>query len=372
VQSSSATTGIVIVMATQGFVTLPAGIAMALGANIGTCATALLASIGKPTEAVRAAAVHVVFNVVGVLVWLAFIDQLAGLAVWMSPAHPELAAAERLAAETPRQIANANTAFNLINTIVFLVFAGALARLVEFLVPARAEPPRVLVEPRFLQPELLTTPALALNAVRLELGHMGEHVREMFAALGPAAESRDLKALEAITRADDRVDLLQQRIYEYLAQVRGQALTDEDAATFQQLMNGTAYLENVGDVVETELVPLLQRFIRSDARMSATHQETLSRLGRQVADALALAIGALSENDQVKAQAVVAMKPELDGIVAQILGTQSQELGAVERGNIGRVRLELDLMDKLRRVYTLSKRMAREVLPREIALKSEQ
>jgi len=65
VQSSSATTGIVIVMASQGFISLPAGIALAFGANIGTCVTALLAAIGKPREALRAAAVHVLFNVLG-------------------------------------------------------------------------------------------------------------------------------------------------------------------------------------------------------------------------------------------------------------------------------------------------------------------
>ena len=77
IQSSSATTGIVIVMASQGFITLPAGIALAFGANIGTCVTAMLASIGKPREAVRAALVHVMFNVAGVLIWVFFIDQLA-------------------------------------------------------------------------------------------------------------------------------------------------------------------------------------------------------------------------------------------------------------------------------------------------------
>ncbi len=84
VQSSSATTGIIIVLATQGLVTLEAGIALAFGANIGTCVTAMLAAIGKPTEAVRAAFVHVLFNVAGVLIWIAFIDQLVDFVQWMS------------------------------------------------------------------------------------------------------------------------------------------------------------------------------------------------------------------------------------------------------------------------------------------------
>ena len=88
IQSSSATTGIVIVMATQGFISLEAGIALAFGANIGTCVTAMLAAIGKPREAVRAAAVHVLFNVFGVLLWVGLIPHLAEVVTWLSPAHP--------------------------------------------------------------------------------------------------------------------------------------------------------------------------------------------------------------------------------------------------------------------------------------------
>ena len=95
IQSSSATTGIVIVMASQGFITLPAGIALAFGANIGTCITAMLAAIGKPREAVRAATVHVLFNVAGVLVWFLFIPQLADIVTLISPSHPELAGIDR-------------------------------------------------------------------------------------------------------------------------------------------------------------------------------------------------------------------------------------------------------------------------------------
>ena len=77
IQSSSASTGIVIVMASQGFISLEAGIALAFGANIGTCATALLAVIGKPREAVRAAIVHLSFNVFGVMIWLPLIGFIA-------------------------------------------------------------------------------------------------------------------------------------------------------------------------------------------------------------------------------------------------------------------------------------------------------
>jgi len=157
IQSSSASTGIVIVMAGQGFISLQAGIALAFGANIGTCATALLAVIGKPREAVRAALVHLGFNVCGVLIWLPFIGFIADLVTSISPAYPSLSGTARLAAETPRQIANAHTFFNIANTLIFIWFTAQIARLVEWLVPDRplAEA-ALIVRPRFLQEELLS------------------------------------------------------------------------------------------------------------------------------------------------------------------------------------------------------------------------
>jgi phosphate:Na+ symporter len=371
VQSSSATTGIVIVMATQGFITLPAGIAMALGANIGTCATALLSSIGKPTEAVRAAAVHVVFNVAGALLWLGFIDQLANIAVAMSPVHPELSVAERLAAETPRQIANANTVFNVINTIVFLGFSSVIARLVTRLVPERHEPDTVLVEARFLDPQLLDTPALALNNVRLELGHMGSYVLEMIAGLRPALANRNLNALQTIVRTDDKVDVLQQRILEYLGKMRGQAMSEQEADTFQRMMNAAVHLESAGDIVESELVPLLRRAIENDRQLSRAMIEMLNALGEASATALGHAVDAITRGDENLAQDVISMKEQLRLAMDRIYQYQSRHLDTVGTEEIAVVRLQIEISERLKRLYTIAKRIAKEVLPAEIASKRD-
>jgi phosphate:Na+ symporter len=370
VQSSSATTGIVIVMATQGFITLPAGIAMALGANIGTCATAMLSSIGKPTEAVRAAAVHVVFNIAGVILWLGIIEQLADIAVWMSPIHPELAMADRLVAETPRQIANANTIFNVINTIVFLGFSGVIAKLVIWLVPERHEPETVLVEAKYLDPQLLDTPALALNNVRLELGHMGSHVLEMVAGLRPALANRDLNALQMIVSADDKVDVLQYRILEYLGKMRGQAMSQQEADNFQRMMNATVHLESAGDILESELVPLLRRAIENDRQLSPAMIEMLNSLGETSTAALGHAIDALTRGDENLAQDVIGMKEQMRLAMDRIYQYQAQHLDTVGTEEIAIVRLQIEISERLKRLYTLARRIAKEVLPTEVALKS--
>jgi len=208
VQSSAATTGIAIVMAAGGLITLPAGIALAFGANIGTCVTALLAAIGKPTDAVRAAVVHILFNVAGVLVWILFIPQLADFVIAISPAAPELAGKARMAAEVPRQIANAHTVFNVANTLLFLGFTTTFARLVERLVPEKAEAEKIIVRPKYLDREMLEIPSMALERVRFELGHMGEIISDMLARLEEGFLQRDKHKLEEVTMMDDKVDIL--------------------------------------------------------------------------------------------------------------------------------------------------------------------
>ena len=188
VQSSAATVGIAIAMASEGLLSLPAGIALALGANIGTCVTALMAALGKPVEAVRAAIVHVLFNVMGVLIWIAFIPALADIAVWISPSNPELEGTARMAAEVPRQIANANTFFNVVNTLLFISFAPWFARIAEMIYPEQPEQAGIIIEPKYLDDATLAVPSLALEQVRREFGRMGQITATML-SLRPVAFS---------------------------------------------------------------------------------------------------------------------------------------------------------------------------------------
>jgi phosphate:Na+ symporter len=366
VQSSSATTGIVIVMASQGFITLEAGIALAFGANIGTCITALLASLGKPREALRAAAVHVLFNVAGVLLWLAFIPQLAGLVTGFSPAHPELEGAARLAAEVPRQIANAHTVFNIANTLIFIFFTGLLAKLVEWLIPERVEVEKVIISPKYLDESLFETPALALQRVRLELGRLGEIVQDMLAGAPLAFQDGALEPIEDIVRTDDKVDVLQGDILRYLGQIRKLELTEEQSREFQALMNVTDYLEHAGDVLETDLMALARQKLDQDLEASDTMRSMLKGLHETVSHALASAVQAVRDEDQQAAQDVVALKDEIDRRINEALTHQAGKLAEDDPKRLAVFRMEMDVMDSLKRIYTLSKRMARTVLPVEL------
>ncbi len=363
IQSSSATTAIVIVLASQGFITLSAGIALAFGANVGTCVTALLAAIGKPPEAVRAAITHVLFNLGGVLLWLAFIDQLADLVVLLSPGHESLAGAERLAAETPRQIANAHTIFNVANTLLFIGFTTPLARLVVWLVPDQPPDPADTIAPIYLDESLLQAPALALLQARREIERTGEQVMEhMLRPIMPAILRGDEAELRAIKHADRRIDRLQGAILTYLGKVSEEALTEKQSAELLRLMDATNDLENIGDVIETNLVQLGRRRIKGRITISRATEDVLTAFYDVVVRAFEAAIVAVGQNDLEAAKTVTRQKKVIRGLVDTAALHESQRLVAKEPGRIEAYTIEMDITEKLQRIYFFSRRMARTVI----------
>ncbi|HFD80202.1 MAG TPA: Na/Pi cotransporter family protein [Gammaproteobacteria bacterium] len=367
IQSSSATTGIIIVLASQGFVTLSSGIALALGANIGTCVTALLASIGKPRDAIRASVVHVLFNVFGVVLWVGFIPELAAFATWLSPTHPELQGVARMAAETPRQIANANTAFNVVNTLLFIGFTDGFARLACWLVPDKEKgEERLLVEPRYLDEVLVETPALALDRVRLEFGHLGELVKNMLARIKPGFLKKGRNHLEAIARMDDQVDILYAHIIEYLGNIHKQPLSEAESDEFLDLMSATDNLESIGDVIESDILKLGYRVQEEELPVSETMQAALNDMMSTTRQAVDKAILAVEKRDEHAARDVLSLKRVLDGKIHAVLEHQARKLAVTTGPRLELFRVEMELTENVKRIYTLAKRIARTALPKEL------
>jgi phosphate:Na+ symporter len=285
IQSSSATMGVVIALALQGLISLEAGIALALGANIGTCATAGLAAIGKPREAVRVAVAHVTFKIAGVALIFAFIPQLAELVRWISPvADADLSGMNRLAAETPRQIANAHTVFNVGIAILFLPLAGLFARFCEWVVPDRPLAEAILIRPKYLDESLLSTPSLALDRARLEVLHMGEHVEAMLAKVMPAIAAKDRAALQELRTMDEFVDALHASTVEYLGKISKTTLSEVQTKEFIKLMEAVNNLENIGDIIETDLVSLAHRRRSHHQRNDPGDTSWYSRDGVEIGD----------------------------------------------------------------------------------------
>jgi phosphate:Na+ symporter len=359
VQSSSATTAVVIAMASQGLLTLPAGIALILGANVGTCVTALLAAIGKPREAVRAALVHVLFNSLGVALWVGFIGDLAAAVKAISPGHAGLSGTALLAASVPRQIANAHTLFNVVNALVFLPLGGLLARLAERLVPDRPVGVEDEVRARYLDESLLETPTLALERVRLELARVGERVRRMLDSILPAMLSGSRVALAEVERMDEEVDRLHDHVVAYLGRISEGRLSRSETGEVAQLMDATTALENVGDVIETDLVRRGLERVDEGIAVSTSTREVIEQFHAQVAAALEDALGALVDCDAERALRVVERKPMIQRAAEAAARHQAERLIAREEGRLPAYAIETDILEGLRRIFYFAKRIAK-------------
>ncbi len=363
VQSSSATIGLSVVMATQGLLSLPAGIAILFGAKIGTGITAILAAIGKPQDAKRAAAVHVLFNVLGAVIWLPFIAQLAGLAEMISPVAAHLQGVERLAEEVPRQIANAATIWATANTVFFLPFAALFATMAIKIIPDRAVEEKAIIRPRYLDDELIQVPSMALERARMELGHMAELTEGMLAKVRSALESRDLSEL---SQQHDQIVALREAVLGYLQLVGRGALSDAEADEHARLVAATGEIENMSAAISHELAPLAQTLKEANTTPSKETTELLERLFQTIQASAHSALRALVEQDEQAAQAVVASRDAILGLTSEFHRQQAVRLARDDPDRLLKLRVQLELLDRMRRLYSVAEHMAISVLPRSV------
>ncbi|MFK5891910.1 MAG: Na/Pi cotransporter family protein [Pseudomonadota bacterium] len=369
VQSSAATVGIAIAMASEGLLSLPAGIALALGANIGTAVTTAMMGIlsSKSTEATRASIVHVVFNIFGVLIWLPIIWLLVDVAIWISPSSPELDGIAKASAEVPRQIANANTFFNIINTILFIGFTGWFAKLAEWLVPEKKPQEGIIIEPKFLDKTALASTPMALQQVRLELARVGYITVNMLKEIQQAFKDRDMECIKDINRYNDEIAILEAEILRYLALVRKGLLTEQESLEFQGLMTATDNFQNLAGIIQTDLVFLAQRAANSNLQVSEETTKLLMDVYLSVLESVELTVQAIRDNDQSAAESVLMYKDTIYNQAQILLSRKAERLTGDDEDYLDLVRIQMSMLDNMRHIYSLTRRIAKVFLPEVLA-----
>ena len=322
---------------------------------------ALLAALGKPAEAVRAAIVHVSFNIVGVVLWINFIPHLASIAMTVSPSSPTLEGGARMAAEVPRQIANANTIFNVVNTCIFLPFTSFFAWLATRLIPDRPKSDK-RTEPLYLDDAVLEVPSIALERVRQELSRLSEIIFDMLETTRVALKSGNTAQLRLLKRDDDTVDSLETACIEYLSRIRQQQLTEKESREHQALMITTVALENLGDVIETKLAELSEQEIGVQYTRSAETSKLTEGLYIIVHDALAFTRLVIRDNDMDAARQIIGLEPHIKKLRHDLMVRKSERLGSGNDKAIIIARIEISVASKLQRMYNLAKHIAAEML----------
>ena len=359
VQSSSATTGIVIVMASEGLLSLEVGIALIFGANVGTCITALIAGIGRPREALQAAVAHVIFNLVGVALWLAFIPEFAEAVRAFSPAYSDVEGAARRALETPRQIANAHTLFNVGNALIFLWFTTPLAWIVRKVVPPRKSTDEEA--PVYLDEFYLSEPAVALDRARLEIGRLGEVVLAMIDRAFHAVVRGMPGEIDKLHEKERTADKLHGAIISFLGKVSLTDLVEPQPGQVFEYIATANNLENASDIIGTNLVKSAKKRLGADIEVSDSTREVLRPLHDAVLDSGKRALLAFAESDTELAEKVIASKRSITELAGRAQAHLVKRLVAEEPERLIAFRLETDIIEDYKRLHTQFRRIARAV-----------
>jgi phosphate:Na+ symporter len=338
IHSSAATMGIALVLASSSLISLHAALYIVLGANIGTCATAFLASLRSPAEARRVAWAHLLFKIFGVLLFLPFLAPFAHLITDTTP-------------ELNRQIANANTLFNVIMALIFLPLLGPFSKLVVKLVPEQEKEKEV--GPRYLDDHVLGTPALALGQASREALRVSDIVREMLIDAVKVFQSDDPSSITTIKNKDNLVDLLDRHIRLYIARLSSSSITEAQARRSMAVLEISRNLENIGDIIDRNIMPLALKRIGKGMTFSPEGLDEIVLFHKKVIDNFDTAISAFASNDRVLADQVLRNKEELGMMERELVQAHLDRLRKGFRESIETSHIHLDVIGNFARINSL-------------------
>ena len=248
VQSSAAVMAITILLCSTGVLPIYMGIALVMGENIGTTATANLAALGAGTEARRAALAHLLFNVFGVVWVLAVFYPLVDMVCSLVGYNPSLSGqAERI----PVVLAMFHTCFNILNTALLIGFIPQMERIVCRLLPegkAEAKEPSTL---HFISGGVIQTPEIAVLQAQKEIVHFAERMHRMFGMVCSLIDEKDKKEFESqyarIEHYETIADNMEIEIANFLEQVGNEHLSDETKEKTRVILRQIGELESIGD-----------------------------------------------------------------------------------------------------------------------------
>lgn len=308
IQSSSAAVASIQLMAVGGAygadwdTALVVSIPFILGCNIGTTVTAQFSALGASRTARRAAWAHTMFNVLGVLVFVWFIDPFARIVVAVSPWQlgPATIAAT---------IAIAHTMFNVLAAVLFLPLTGTIERVVLFLI--REKPGEMETVPVVLEKHLLDTPVIAMEQSRREMIRMVQYARRALCHAVEGMLDDDRKKLGSVAEIEDYIDMMQFEITAYLAELSRRQISDDLATRLPVLLHTVNDLERIGDHA-TNIVEIAERKIDKKLVFSLQAQGEASVLRDEVDTMFGHVLAALEHADLNAARQALAIEDILN------------------------------------------------------------
>lgn len=301
VQSSSATIGILQGLYAENLITLEAALPVLFGDNIGTTITAVLAAIGASIAAKRTAAVHVLFNVVGTVVFMIFLGVFTSFMVWVT---------QQLHLEPKMEIAFAHGTFNVVNTIIQLPFIGLWAILVTKLLPERVKPEEKIA--LYLDESLIKkSPAIAIGQAKKEVLHMGnlslDGLRYSLSYL--KTNNQEDAAFAGIL--EKNINILDEEITKYLVKIFPNSISASDSNELQEMLNLVCDIERIGDHSEN-IIEQINYMDERNIVLSEEAKNEVYEMFELTIRSVKLSLEALATGDLKKARKVYELEEEID------------------------------------------------------------
>ncbi|MHA2313866.1 MAG: Na/Pi cotransporter family protein [Candidatus Hermodarchaeia archaeon] len=310
-QSSSATTSLVIAFGRAEAITLEAGMAMVMGANIGTTFLELFAAVGASRPAKRTAIAQALINVIGVIVFLPILYPFANLIRLTS-------------LDLARQIANAHTIFNVIVSFMFVPFVGALVWACERIIPVREGE---LTPRHFFDEKMLNIAQLALRESEREVISIAEKTLKMLGLSKVALVDEDMNVAKKILKLEDEVDEYCDETERFIDKIREEDLTEKQKLWRIKLLNIITDVERVGDMTNNLAEFALKR-VKDKIPFSEKAKDELQKLFKKVEETYATAIESMKQKSELLAKRAVELEDAVDVLERKFKKTHIKRIKA--------------------------------------------
>ena len=355
IQSSSASMGMLVALAAEGLVPLSAALPILYGQNIGTCVTSLLSSIGANKNARRAAMMHLIFNVLGTVIFLIFLNKpVVSMVTSWDPSN------------VARQIANTHTLFNIISVLILLPFTNLIIKLAIKLVPDRAgdideDETKTIND---IDDRMIETPSLALANTIKEALRMGEKAKESLNASMEALVEHSTEKIDKTYRRERLINDLQKAILNYLLKLSKAPLDDDSREVVDTLFNTVNDIERIGDHAKN-IAELSQVAIDSNISFSEEGQSELDVMYNRVVSAYTYALESMRTDNVDLACKVIKIEEQVDimekSCRANHMYRLNNNLCSIENGVI-----YLDVISNLERISDHAVNIAQQVIAKRL------
>lgn len=331
IQSSSASTGILVALASTGALPLNVAIPILFGNNIGTCVTALISSIGTSKTAKKAALIHLLFNVIGTIIFIPLIGYLTGIVQGITPGMG--------AEAVKRQIANAHSIFNIINTLILMPCIKLLVYIVNKIIPGEDEHEAMGVQ--YIDERLLETPIIALGQTTNELVRMANKAKENLELAMDAFNNKNEESLNKVYANEKLINILEDDITKFLVKLSNTEIGEEQKNIVAAMFHVVNDIERIGDHAENIADLASEKMSKHIVFSEEATKELLSMFNYTV-NALEMSIDCFKNYNKEKARTVRGVEERIDNLEKELRASHIRRLNTgVCNATVGAIFLDV-------------------------------